>query len=64
MNPATHKHEWKDSREALGLVGSLYPAIYPVACICGAIGTASGEVILPKRNGARNLLIEKPKPKK
>ena len=42
----TTEHEWRGSSYTLGLVGSLYPAIYPNVCIkCGALRKYDGTVV-------------------
>lgn len=51
-----HKHQWESSFKLLGLVGSLYRYIWPLACRCGALAKTSywgeiGEVLEPKKRG-------------
>lgn len=44
-----HPHDWRQSVNLLGLVGSLYRNIYPWACRCGALKNADGSVLEPTR---------------
>ena len=41
-----HRHHWLDSREFS--VGSLYPAIYPWYCLCGAFMSKDKTILEPK----------------
>ena len=47
-----HKHQWESSYGLLGLVGSLYCHVWPLACKCGALAKTSywgevGEILEP-----------------
>lgn len=61
MNPATHKHDWQDSKKVLDpSSGTLYFIVYPEACTCGAVRSFNGEITLPKITRFRNILIDRP----
>ena len=42
------EHIWRRSADLLGLVGDLYPRIYPYACQCGALRREDGTIVEPK----------------